>query len=58
MHLPKDIFENYNMNGMDFYDQPINCDKNWYEEIKLTTEQNEDYTTGLSVRLWIHQKSL
>ena len=45
MHLPKDIFENYNMNGMDFYDQPINCDKNWYEEIKLTTGQNEDYTT-------------
>ena len=33
--------------GKNFYDQPIDSDVKWYEEIrKLTTGQGEDYTTG------------
>ena len=34
-------------NGKNIYDQPINSDMKRYEEIrKLTTGQDEDYTTG------------
>ena len=34
-------------NGKNVYDQPINSDMKRYEEIrKLTTGQDEDYTTG------------
>ena len=48
-YLPKAIIKNYNVifNGKNFYDQPIDCDVKWYEEItKLTTGQGEDYTAG------------
>ena len=48
-YLPKGIIGNYNViiNEKHFYDQPIDSDINWYEEIrKLTTRQGEDYTTG------------
>ena len=41
--------KNYNViiNGKNFYDQPIDFDVKWQEEIrKLTTGQSEDYTTG------------
>ena len=35
------------INGKNFYDQPIDSDVKWYEEIrKLTTGQGEDCTTG------------
>ena len=35
------------INGINFYDQPIDSDIKRYEEIrKWTTEQGEDYTTG------------
>ena len=47
-YLPKDIIKNYNVliNGRNFYDQPIDPDIKWYEEIrKLTTGQGEEYTT-------------
>ena len=48
-YLTKGIINNYNIiiNGKSFYDQPIDFDINRYEEIrKLTTGQDEDYTTG------------
>ena len=35
------------INGKSFYDQAIDSDMKWYEEIrKLTTGQGEDYTNG------------
>ena len=38
------------INGKKFYEQPIDWDIKWYEEIrKLTTGQGEDYTTGCSL---------
>ena len=48
-YLPKGIIKNYNViiNGENFYDQPIDSDIKWYEEIrKVITGQGEDYTTG------------
>ena len=61
-YLPKDIIKNYNViiNEKSFYDQTINSDIRWFEEIKkLTTGQGENYTTGLYfVGLWIHKKPL
>ena len=47
-YLPKGIIKNSNViiNGKNFYDQLIDSDIKRYEEIKkLTTEQDEDYTT-------------
>ena len=47
-YLPKDIIDNYNViiDRKNFYDQAIDSDIKWYEEIrKLTTGQSEDYTT-------------
>ena len=46
---PKGVVKNYNViiNGKNFYDEPINSDIKPYKEIrKLTTGQEEDYTTG------------
>ena len=48
-YLPKGIIQTYNViiNGKSFYDQPTDSDIKRYEEIrKLTTRQDEDYTTG------------
>ena len=47
-YLPKGKIKNYNIiNGKIFYDQAIDSDMKWYEEItKLTTGQGEGYTTG------------
>ena len=48
-HLPKGIINNYNViiNGKKIYDQSVDSDIKRYEEIrKLTTGQDEDYTTG------------
>ena len=47
-YLPKGIIDNYNViiDRKNFYDQAIDSDIKWYEEIrKLTTGQSEDYTT-------------
>ena len=47
-HLPKGITENYsvNINGKNFYDQPIDSNIKRSAEIrKLTTGHGEDYTT-------------
>ena len=48
-YLPKEIIKNYNIiiDGINFYDQPVDSDIRRYEEIrKLTTGQGEDSTTG------------
>ena len=48
-YLPNGIIKNYKMiiNGKNFYDEPIDSDIKWYEEIiKITTAQGEDYTNG------------
>ena len=38
---------NVNVNGKNFYNQPVATDIKQYEEIRrLTTGQGEDYTTG------------
>ena len=47
-YLPKGMIKNYNIiiNGKNFYEQSIDSDIKWCEEIrKLTTGQGEDYTT-------------
>ena len=47
-YLPKGIINNYNViiNGKNFYDQAVDSDMKWFEEMrKLTTRQSEDYTT-------------
>ena len=48
-YLPKEIINNYNatISEKSFYDQTIDSDIKWYEEIrKLTAGQGDDYTTG------------
>ena len=48
-YLPKGVIKNYNViiSWKNFYDQSIDSDIEWYKEIrKLTTWQNEEYTTG------------
>ena len=48
-YLPEGIIKNYNViiNGQNFYDQAIDSNTKWYEEIrKSTSGQGEDYTTG------------
>ena len=50
--LPRVKIENYNIeiDGRNFYDQPINDSIKQYDEIrKISTEQGDDYTTGLFV---------
>ena len=47
--LPRVKTENYNIeiDGKNFYDQPINDSIKQYEEIrKISTGQGNDYTTG------------
>ena len=47
--LPRVKIENYNIeiDGRDFYDQPINDSIKQYDEIrKISTGQGDDYTTG------------
>ena len=47
--LPRIKIENYNIeiDGRNFYDQPINDSIKQYEEIrKISTGQGDDYTTG------------
>ena len=47
--LPRVKTENYNIeiDGKDFYDQPINDSVKQYDEIrKISTGQGDDYTTG------------
>ena len=47
--LPRVKIENYNIeiDGRNFYDQPINDSIKQYDEIiKLSTGQGDDYTTG------------
>ena len=48
-YLPQGIIKNYKIiiNGQNFYDQAIDSNIKWYEEIrKLKSGQGEDYTTG------------
>ena len=47
--LPRVKIENYNIeiDGRNFYDQPINDSIKQYDEIrKISTRQGDDYTTG------------
>ena len=47
--LPRVKIDNYNLeiDGRNFYDQPINCSIKQYDEIrKISTGQGDDYTTG------------
>ena len=47
--LPRVKIENYNIeiDGRDFYDQPVNDSIKQYDEIrKISTGQGDDYTTG------------
>ena len=47
--LPRFKIENYNIeiDGRNFYDQPINDSIKQYDEIrKISTGQGDDYTTG------------
>ena len=47
--LPRFKIENYNIeiDGRNFYDQPINDSVKQYNEIrKISTGQGDDYTTG------------
>ena len=49
MFLPRVKIENYNIDidGRNFYDQPINNSIKQYDEIrKISTGQGDDYTTG------------
>ena len=50
--LPRVKMENYHIkiDGKNFYDQPIDDSVKQYDEIrKISTEQGDDYTTGLFV---------
>ena len=47
--LPRLKIKNYNIeiDGRNFYDQPINDSIKQYDEVrKISTEQGDDYTTG------------
>ena len=45
--LPRIKVDNYNIDGRNFYDQPINNSIKQYEEVrKISTGQGGDYTTG------------
>ena len=50
--LPRVKIDNYNIeiDGRNFYDQPINDSIKQYHEIrKISTGQGEDYTTGCQI---------
>ena len=61
--LPRVKIENYNIeiDGRNFYDQPINDSIKQYDEIrKISTGQDDDYITGcltISFRCWIKRNS-
>ena len=61
-YIPKSISKKFHdviTTGKNFYDQPIDSDIKWHDEIrKLTTRQGEDYTSEYLLDLWIHRKSL
>ena len=46
--LPRVKIDNYNIDidGRNFYDQPINDSIKQYEVRKISTGQSDDYTTG------------
>ena len=59
--LPRVKTENYNIeiDGKDFYDQPINDSVKQYDEIrKISTGQGDDYTTGCLLDFAYFEKKL
>ena len=57
--LPRVKIENYNIeiDGRNFYDQPINDSIKQYDEIrKISTGQGHDYTTGCLLDFLILKK--
>ena len=59
--LPKFKIENYNIeiDGRNFYDQPINDSIKQYDEIrKISTGQGDDYTTGCLLDFAYFEKKL
>ena len=58
--LPRVKIENYiiEIDGRNFYDQPINDSIKQYDEIrKITTGQGDDYTTGCLLDFAFYEKS-
>ena len=58
--LPRVKIENYNIeiDGRNFYDQPINDSIKQYDEIrKISTGQGDDYTTGCSLDFAYFEKN-
>ena len=48
-HVKNTFFQNYNIeiDGRNFYDQPVNDSIKQYDEVrKISTGQGDDYTTG------------
>ena len=59
--LPRIKINNYNIeiDGRNFYDQPINDSIKQYDEVrKILTGKGDDYTTGLFVRFCLFWKKL
>ena len=59
--LPKVKIENYNMeiDGRNFYDQPINDSIKQYGEVReVSTGQGDDYTTGCSLDFAYFEKEI
>ena len=59
--LPRVKIENYNIeiDGKNFYDQPINDLIKQYDEIrKMSTGQSDDYTTGCLLDFSYFEKKL
>ena len=58
--LPRVKIENYNIeiDGRNFYDQPINDSIKQYDEIrKISTGQGDDYTTGCLLDIAYFEKN-
>ena len=58
--LPRVKIENYNIeiDGRNFYDQPINDSIKQYDEIrKVSTGQDDDYTTGCLLDFAYYEKN-
>ena len=54
--LPRVKVDNYNIeiDGRNFYNQPINSSIKQYDEIrKISTGQDDDYTTGCFIILFL-----
>ena len=59
--LPRVKIENYNIeiDGRNFYDQPINDSIKQYDEIrKISTGQGDDYTTGCLLDFSYFEKNI